>query len=148
MFVPQDPSGGGMGGFVRRCLRLVSGTAARMVAPAGVGRWGMLEFVEPRVRHVVAEQLGVDVADLEPGVTLRDDLAADPQDLVELALRLERELGVVVSDRVVADVRSYGDLVDATVRLLLTHRRRVARRHPTITVRRDECAVEALKETA
>ena len=36
----------------------------------------MSEFVEPRVRRVVADHLGVELEELAPGVSLIDDLAA------------------------------------------------------------------------
>ena len=44
----------------------------------------MFDFVEPRVRRVVAEYLGVGVEELSDETSLTDDLAADSLDLVEL----------------------------------------------------------------
>jgi acyl carrier protein len=73
----------------------------------------MFDFVEPRVRRVVADQLGVGADELAPDVSLVDDLAADSLDLVELALALENELGVVVPESVIEHLRTYGDLVDS-----------------------------------
>jgi len=72
---------------------------------------------EPRVRRLVAENLGVSVDDLTPDVSLTDDLAADSLDLVELALALEEEFGLTVPERTMAEVRTYGELVAATVTL-------------------------------
>ena len=71
--------------------------------------------LEPRVRHLVADTLGVGVEELRPEVSLTDDLAADSLDLAELFARLETELGVVLGDRLVESLRTYGDLVRATV---------------------------------
>src|SRR6184192_2979041 len=71
----------------------------------------MFDFVEPRVRRVVAEQLGVNVEELTPEVSLTDDLAADSLDLLELTLALEAEFAL-------ERVRTYGDL-RATVHALL-----------------------------
>jgi acyl carrier protein len=79
-------------------------------------------FVEPRVRHLVAEQLGVDVEKLVSRVTLRDDLAADSLDLVELAVVLEGEFAIAVSERLLDEVRTYGELVSA-IGLLIRERR-------------------------
>jgi phosphopantetheine binding protein len=45
------------------------------------------------------------------------DLAADSLDVLELALVLEEEFGFLLPDRVLSDVRSYGDLVSATATL-------------------------------
>ena len=43
----------------------------------------MFELVEPRVRRVVAEHLGVNPEELTRDVSLTDDLAADSLDLLE-----------------------------------------------------------------
>jgi len=72
---------------------------------------------EPRVRRLVSENLGVSVDDLTPDVSLIDDLAADSLDLVELALALEEEFGLTVPERTMAEVRTYGELLAATVTL-------------------------------
>jgi len=88
---------------------------------------GMRELVEPRVRHLVADHLAVDGRALGESVSIRDDLAADSLDLLELALLLEREFGVVISDRVVDAMRSYGDVVDGIVRLVVARSTRESR---------------------
>jgi len=87
--------------------------------PSGLGRWGLHEFVEPRLRGLVAKHLGVGLEQLRPGVSLRQDLAADSLDLVELALLVEQQFGVSLSDQLLDDVESYGELVDGTVALLM-----------------------------
>jgi acyl carrier protein len=74
-------------------------------------------YQELRVRRVVADSLGVGLEELLRDVSLRDDLAADSLDLVELALALEVKFGISVPERVLDWVRSYGDLVEATVDL-------------------------------
>ena len=81
--------------------------------PVGLGPWGMDEFVEPHVRRLVAEHLAVGVKELVSHVSLRDDLAADSLDLVELALALEGEFAIVVPERILDEVRTFGDLVRA-----------------------------------
>lgn len=79
---------------------------------------GMDEFVEPHVRRLVAEQLAVGIEELVFDVSLRDDLAADSLDLVALALAVEGEFAVVVPDRILDEVRTFGDLVRAVGRLM------------------------------
>jgi acyl carrier protein len=74
----------------------------------------MEEFVEPHVRRLVADHLGVGVEELVAEVSLRDDLAADSLDLLELAMKLETEFGIVISEHILDGVRTYGDLVEAT----------------------------------
>src|SRR2546428_11525105 len=75
----------------------------------------MRAALEPRVRCLVADPLGVGMDELAPDISLTDDLAADSLDLAELASRLESELGLVVSERVVEHLRTYGDLVRAAI---------------------------------
>jgi acyl carrier protein len=71
------------------------------------------EPVESRVRRVVAAHLAVDPAELSPGVSLTDDLAADSLDLVELEFAFEDELGIRVPESTLEEVRTYADLVHA-----------------------------------
>jgi acyl carrier protein len=81
----------------------------------------MFNFVEPRVRRVVAEQLGVNIEELTADVSLTDELAADSLDLLELALALETEFGIVISEGTIDRVRTYGDVRD-TVQALVSLR--------------------------
>ncbi|KPK22108.1 MAG: acyl carrier protein [Dehalococcoidia bacterium SM23_28_1] len=46
-----------------------------------------------RVRKIIAEQLGVDEADIAPKTSFVEDLNADSLDLVELIMSLEEEFG-------------------------------------------------------
>jgi acyl carrier protein len=79
-------------------------------------------YQELRVRRVVADSLGVGLEELVREVSLRDDLAADSLDLVELVLALEAKFGITVPDRVLDLVGSYGDLVETTVDLIRARR--------------------------
>ncbi len=81
----------------------------------------MIDTVEPRVRRLVAEQLGVNLDELTPDVSLTDDLAADSLDLLELALAVEAEFGIVIAESAMDRVRTYAELRD-TVQALLTRR--------------------------
>jgi acyl carrier protein len=65
--------------------------------------------VEPRVRRLIADRLGVGVGQLAPDVSLTDDLVADSIDLVELANTFEAEFGIVVPERILDRVGTYGD---------------------------------------
>jgi acyl carrier protein len=73
--------------------------------------------IEPRVRRLVAETLGVCPTELGPEIQLMDDLAADSLDIVELAVELEGEFGITFSERMLGHIRSYADLVEATFAL-------------------------------
>ncbi len=77
----------------------------------------MRSLVEPRMRRLVAEHLGVAEEELSPELSLVEDLAADSLDFAELALAVEDELDVVVPEELLDSVRTYGDLVEAAVAL-------------------------------
>jgi acyl carrier protein len=83
--------------------------------------------VEPHVRLLVAEHLGVGVEELVSDVSLREDLAADSLDLVELAVALEGEFAILMPERILDEVRTYSDLVHATGLLILARRAAEAR---------------------
>ncbi|TMA80854.1 MAG: hypothetical protein E6J77_17750, partial [Deltaproteobacteria bacterium] len=84
----------------------------------------MHEFIESHLRYLVADRLGVGDQELVPDVDLREDLAVDSLDLLELVLAVEAEFGIALPERVLDRVRRYGDLVEATVALV--HLRRQA----------------------
>ena len=72
------------------------------------------ESLEPQVRSLVSRQLGVGIELIVFDVSLRDDLAVDSLDLIELALALETAFAITMPDRLLDKVRTYGDLVEAT----------------------------------
>ena len=84
------------------------------------GWWGLVEYVEPRVRRLTAERLGVDETQLEATVSLFDDLAADSLDALEVALAIEEDLGIEIPESALANVRLYGDLVAVVTGLVRT----------------------------
>jgi acyl carrier protein len=72
---------------------------------AGVG--GMLL---DRIRGMVAEQLGVDEADVRPEANILEDLGADSLDVVELVMALEEAFDIEVPDEDVEGLRTIGDV--------------------------------------
>jgi acyl carrier protein len=91
--------------------------------------------LERCIHGLVAEHLGVGIGDLAPEVSLVDDLAADSLDLVELALAIEQNLGVVLPRHLLDEVRTCGDLVGATLTLAEQRRRRTHRADEPIALR-------------
>jgi len=71
--------------------------------------------VELRLRQVVAETLGISADELTGPVSLVDDLAVDSLDLLELAIGIEEALNVSLPQRLIAAVRTYGDLAALVV---------------------------------
>src|SRR5262245_36397980 len=91
----------------------------------------MRSIVEPRVRRLVAEHLGVTEDELSPELSLVDDLAADSLDFAELRLAVEEELDLNVPEDILDGVRTYGDLVEAAIGLA---RARLAAETPHVPV--------------
>ena len=69
------------------------------------------ERIERRLRAVTAIHLDVDPGRLVPAARLGEDLCVDSLDAVELTMVLEDEFDIALPDQVVADVRTYGDIV-------------------------------------
>ena len=88
------------------------------VIPPRLGVAGRHELVEPRLRYLVADCLGVGPEELRADVSLVDDLAADSLDLLEIAIAAEGDLGITIAERTLADVRTYGELVAEVSRLV------------------------------
>ena len=57
-----------------------------------------MESIEQRVKKIVAEQLGVNEADIKNESTFVDDLGADSLDTVELVMALEEEFELEIAD--------------------------------------------------
>ena len=63
-----------------------------------------------RVRSIVAEQLGVDLAEIHPDSSILDDLCADSLEIVELMMVLEDEFEIDVPDEVAEAIRTVADV--------------------------------------
>ncbi|MDE3020981.1 MAG: acyl carrier protein [Pseudomonadota bacterium] len=57
-----------------------------------------MENIEQRVKKIVAEQLGVNEADVKNDSSFVDDLGADSLDTVELVMALEEEFECEIPD--------------------------------------------------
>jgi len=70
----------------------------------------MSDAVLQRIREVVAEQLGVERADVHAESIILEDLGADSLDVVELVMALEEEFDVEIPDESVEAMRTIGDV--------------------------------------
>jgi acyl carrier protein len=67
--------------------------------------------VEPRVRQILADVLGIDFDLVTSDVCLADDLAADSLDMVEVCIALEETFGLSLPHGLPGWVRTCGQLV-------------------------------------
>ena len=71
-----------------------------------------MEAVEQRVKKIVAEQLGVNEADVKIESTFVDDLGADSLDTVELVMALEEEFECEIPDEEAEKITSVLQAID------------------------------------
>ena len=67
--------------------------------------------IEQRVKKIVAEQLGVNEADVKIDSSFVDDLGADSLDTVELVMALEEEFNLEIDDEA-NNIQTVGDAVN------------------------------------
>ena len=80
------------------------------------------DVLDPRLRPLVADALGVGPDQLTPEVSLTDELAADSLDLLELVLAVETEFDIPIPERTIEELRTYGDLLTTVTDLVAARR--------------------------
>ena len=68
--------------------------------------------VEERVKKIIAEQLGVEEAEVTPEASFVEDLGADSLDTVELVMALEEEFSIEIPDEVAEKILTVGKALD------------------------------------
>jgi acyl carrier protein len=71
-----------------------------------------MENVEQRVKKIVAEQLGVNEAEIKSGSSFVDDLGADSLDTVELVMALEEEFETEIPDEEAEKITTVQQAID------------------------------------
>ena len=71
-----------------------------------------MENIEQRVRKIVAEQLGVNEADVKYESSFVNDLGADSLDTVELVMALEEEFETEIPDEEAEKITTVQQAVD------------------------------------
>lgn len=69
----------------------------------------MMAAVQPKVREVIADQLGVDPERVKAEASFIDDLGADSLDIVELVMAVEEEFGIEIPDEDAEKLKTVGD---------------------------------------
>ena len=72
----------------------------------------MSNDTELRVKAAVAEQLGMNVEDINNDATFMEDLGADSLDLVELVMSFESDFGITIPDEASAELTTVQKAID------------------------------------
>ncbi|MDA8225332.1 MAG: acyl carrier protein [Betaproteobacteria bacterium] len=71
-----------------------------------------MENIEQRVKKIVAEQLGVNEAEIKPESSFAGDLGADSLDTVELVMALEEEFECEIPDEEAEKITTVQQAID------------------------------------
>ncbi|QII86167.1 acyl carrier protein [Bordetella hinzii] len=71
-----------------------------------------MESIEQRVKKIVAEQLGVNEAEIKNESSFLDDLGADSLDMVELVMVLEDEFETEIPDEEAEKITTVQQAID------------------------------------
>jgi acyl carrier protein len=66
--------------------------------------------IEPRIKKIIEEQLGVESERIKPEASFIDDLGADSLDIVELVMAMEEEFDMEIPDEDAEKLRTVGDV--------------------------------------
>ena len=71
-----------------------------------------MENIEQRVKKIVAEQLGVNEAEVKNESSFQEDLGADSFDIVELVMALEEAFGTEIPDEEAENITTVQQAID------------------------------------
>lgn len=64
-----------------------------------------------KITEMVAENLGVEAADITEASSFKEDLGADSLDLFELVMALEEEFGIEIPTEDLEQIATVGDVI-------------------------------------
>jgi acyl carrier protein len=73
--------------------------------------------LETQIRQILVTRLGLPTEEVTLAARLQEDLGVDSLDAVEMAIAIERQFDVGLSDEQVASVKTVGDMVALVQRL-------------------------------
>ncbi len=69
-------------------------------------------MVFDKVKKIFSEQLEVDESIITPEASITSDLGADSLDLIDLAMSIEDEFDIELSDDAIEHIKTVGDMVN------------------------------------
>ena len=66
--------------------------------------------VEPKIKKIIEEQLGVDSEKITPEASFLEDLGADSLDIVELVMTMEEEFDLEIPDEDAEKLKTVQDI--------------------------------------
>ena len=70
-----------------------------------------IKMVFEKIKKIISEQLEVDQSIITDGASITGDLGADSLDLVDLAMSIEDEFDIELSDDALEKIKTVSDLV-------------------------------------
>jgi acyl carrier protein len=67
--------------------------------------------LNPKIKEIIVEQLGVDPEKVKSEASFIDDLGADSLDIVELVMAMEEEFDIEIPDEDAEKLRTVNDVV-------------------------------------
>ncbi len=71
----------------------------------------MMAALNPKIKDIIVEQLGVDAERIKPEASFIDDLGADSLDIVELIMAMEEEFDIEIPDEDAERLKTVSDVV-------------------------------------
>ena len=69
-------------------------------------------MVVEKLQQIIADKLGMDVSEVAPTASFREDLGADSLDLFDIVMAIEEEFGITISNEDVETIQLVQDAVD------------------------------------
>jgi acyl carrier protein len=70
----------------------------------------MTQIIAVKLQAIIADQLGIDEAEVQSDANILDDLGADSLDVVELVMVIEEAFQIEIPDEAVEAMRTIGDV--------------------------------------
>ena len=67
--------------------------------------------IDTRVKEIIIKKLGVDESEVTPQASFKNDLGADPLDIVELIMKFEKEFNIGIPDDQLESISTVGEAI-------------------------------------